>query len=410
MLAWFWSGCIVSAFFACLYQLIFLQNTSIFHHATEALFDTASLSVEIAIGLIGLMAVWLGFFKIAEAAGIVESIAKFLTPLFKHLLPDVPAKHPALGSMTMNLGANSLGLDNAATPLGIKAMQDLQSLNHKKDTLSNAQILFLVLNTSSVTVLPVTIFLFRAQQGASHPSEVFIPIVIATSISTLVGLLSVAYAQKLNLLNATVLTYLGAFSLLPIGLSIYFMSLPADAMSSQAQLFANFSLFAVVVIILIMGWQRKIDVYEHFIDGAKQGFQTAIQLIPYLIAMLLALALLRASGLLDALLNLVKLGLVSLQVDTRFIDALPTAIMKPFSGSGARAAMLEVMNNQGVDSFPAKVAAVMQGSTETTFYVLAVYCGAVGVTKIRYAMVCGLLADTAGISAAIWISYVFFAG
>jgi len=409
MLSWFWSGCIVFSFAACLVQLLFLGNTSIFQLAIQELFNVAALSVEISIGLIGLMAVWLGFFKIAEQAGLIKIISKALSPLFNKLLPEIPNQHPALGSMTMNLGANALGLDNAATPLGIKAMQDLQLLNPVKDMLSNAQIMFLVLNTSSVTVLPITVFLFRAQQGATHPTEVFIPILIATSISTLVGLLSVAYVQKLQLFNKVVLAYLGTLSLIPIILSYYFLSLPQEQMSTQAQLFANLCLFAIIVIFLVTGWIRKIDVYESFIGGAKQGFTTAIHLIPYLIAMLLALAMLRISGILDVLLSFIASLLGLLHVDTAFIDALPTAIMKPFSGSGARAAMLEVMNTQGVDSFPAKVAAVMQGSTETTFYVLAVYCGAVGITKIRYAMTCGLLADIAGITAAIFLSYAFFA-
>ena len=409
MLGWFWSGCIVTSFLACLSQLIFFGNSEIFTLAIDALFQTAALSVEISIGLIGLMAVWLGFFKIAEQAGLVSSIAKLLSPLFCKLMPEVPPNHPALASMTMNLGANGLGLDNAATPLGIKAMHDLQALNSSSDTISNAQILFLVLNTSSVTVLPVTVFLFRAQQGASHPTEVFIPILIATFVSTLVGLLSVAFVQRLQLLNLTVLAYLAALGALPILLTVYFLSIPKDQMAEQAQLFANFTLFAVVATFLLAGWMRRVPVYDAFIVGAKQGFETAIKLIPYLIAMLLAIALLRVSGILGVLLNAISVGLHALHIDTAFIDALPTALMKPFSGSGARAAMLEVMQTHGVDSFPAKVAAVMQGSTETTFYVLAVYCGAVGITKIRYAMACGLLADAAGISAAIGISYMFFA-
>ena len=410
MLAWFWSGCIVLSFFACIIQLVFLGNSEIFNHAISALFDTASLSVEIAIGLIGLMAVWLGFFKIAERAGIIDAIANLLTPFFQKLMPELPDKHPAIGSMTMNLGANALGLDNAATPLGIKAMKDLQTVNNTPDTLSNAQILFLVLNTSAVTVIPVTVFLYRAQLGAAHPTEVFIPILISTFASTLVGLLSVAYVQKLNLLNRTVLMYLAAFSSAPILLAAYFLSLPKEDMSTQAQVLANFVLFAVVALFLIMGWRKKINVYDSFIEGAKQGFETAIKLIPYLIAMLLAIALLRASGILTGFLTIISNSLQHFQIDTNFVDALPTAIMKPFSGSGARAAMIEVMQNQGVDSFPAKVAAIMQGSTETTFYVLAVYCGAVGITKIRYAMTCGLLADAAGIMTAIFISYAFFGG
>ena len=409
MLGWFWSGCIIASFVACLGQLVFLGNSEVFTLAIASLFDTAALSVEIAIGLIGLMAVWLGFFKIAEQAGLVTIIAKLLSPLFHKLMPEVPSNHPALASMTMNLGANALGLDNAATPLGIKAMHDLQGLNTKADTISNAQILFLVLNTSSVTVLPVTVFLFRAQQGASHPTEVFVPILIATFVSTLVGLVSVAYVQRLQLWNVTVLSYLIALGAIPILLMMYFLSLPKEQMSLQAQLFANFSLFAVVASFLLAGWVKRVPVYEAFITGAKQGFDTAIKLIPYLIAMLVAIALLRVSGILGVVLTGVSSILHTFHIDTAFIDALPTALMKPFSGSGARAAMLEVMQTHGVDSFPAKVAAVMQGSTETTFYVLAVYCGAVGIAKIRYAMVCGLLADVAGITSAIFISYAFFA-
>lgn len=408
MLGWFWSCCIVVSFLACLVQLLFFGNSEIFTAAIDALFQTATLSVEIAIGLIGLMAVWLGFFKIAEQAGLVHAIARILSPFFQKLMPEIPASHPAQASITMNLGANALGLDNAATPLGIKAMHDLQALNLKSETLSNAQILFLVLNTSSVTVLPVTVFLFRAQQGASHPTEVFIPILIATFVSTLVGLLSVAFVQKLPLLNATVLAYLLALGSIPIFLAIYFLSVPAEQMGQQAQLFANFTLFAVVATFLIAGWIRHVPVYDTFIVGAKQGFETAIKLIPYLLAMLLAIALLRVSGILHVFLNAISAILHSLQVDTGFVEALPTALMKPFSGSGARAAMLEVMQTHGADSFPAKVAAVMQGSTETTFYVLAVYCGAVGITRIRYAMTCGLLADAAGITTAIIISYYFF--
>ncbi len=409
MLGWFWSGCIVLSFATCLVQLVFFNNSEIFSHTIKTIFDTAALSVEIAIGLVGLMAVWLGFFKIAEQAGLADFIARILGPLFRRLMPDIPAHHPSIASITMNMGANALGLDNAATPLGIKAMKDLQQLNKQADTLSNAQILFLVLNTSSVTVLPVTVFLFRAQQGASHPTEVFVPILIATFTSTLTGFLSVAYIQKLPLLNKTVLSYLLAFSAIPILLGIYFISLPAQEMSQHAQLFANFILFGTISLFLIAGWIKKVSVYDAFIDGAKQGFETAIGLIPYLIAMLLAIALLRASGILNGVLTMISSGLQAVHIDTGFIQALPTALMKPFSGSGARAAMIEVMQTQGVDSFPAKVAAVMQGSTETTFYVLAVYCGVVGITKIRYAMVCSLLADVAGISMAIFISYVFFA-
>jgi spore maturation protein SpmA len=409
MLGRFWAGCIIVAFIACLGQLIFFEQHQIFNQAIQALFDVSALSVEIAIGLIGLMAVWLGFFKIAEQAGLMDSIARRLSPLFVQLMPELPPNHPAISSMTMNLSANALGLDNAATPFGIKAMQDLQGVNGNPQQLSNAQILFLVLNTSSVTVLPISVFLFRAQQGATHPTEVFIPILIATFISTLVGLLSVAWVQKLPLFNRTVMSYLAVFSAVPIGLAVYFMNLPQEHVSQQAALLANFILFSIITVFIVVGVVRKVAVYDAFIEGAKHGFEVAIKLIPYLIAMLLAIALLRVSGLLDGLLVALTLLLNLLHVDTAFIEAMPTALMKPFSGSGARAAMIEVMQLQGVDSFPARVSAVMQGSTETTFYVLAVYCGAVGISKIRYALSCSLLADLAGITAAIVLSYVFFA-
>lgn len=409
MLGRFWSACIIASFTASLGQLIFFNQQQIFDQAIAALFDVAEVSVEISIGLIGLMSLWLGFFKIAERAGLVETIARGLNPLFCKLMPELPNNHPAISGITMNMGANALGLDNAATPFGIKAMHDLQTINPHKEELSNAQILFLVLNTSSVTVLPVTVFLFRAQYGASQPSEVFVPILIATSVSTLVGLLSVAYVQKLALLNRTVLTYLAILTTIPLGLTVYFTALPAEQMSIQAALFANFVLFAVIVYFLLVGLIRKVPVYDAFIDGAKQGFDVAIKLIPYLIAMLIAIALLRVSGLLDVLLVALSFILQFTHIDTAFLEAMPTALMKPFSGSGARAAMIDVMQTHGVDSFPAKVAAVMQGSTETTFYVLAVYCGAVGISKIRYALSCSLLADTSGITAAIVLSYVFFA-
>lgn len=347
MLGWFWSGCIVVSFIACLIQLLLFNNSEVFTLASEALFNTAKLSVEIAISLIGLMAVWLGFFKIAEQAGLAKSIANLLTPFFRKLMPEIPTNHPAIASITMNMGANALGLDNAATPLGIKAMNDLHSLNKSSDTLSNAQILFLVLNTSSVTVLPITVFLFRAQQGATHPTEVFVPILISTSVSTLVGLFSVAYMQKLHLLNKTVLGFLLAFGSVPILLGMYFLSLPKEQMSTQAQLFANFVLLATISSFLVAGWIKKIRVYDAFIDGAKQGFDTAIRLIPYLVAMLLAIALLRASGILSGLLAVISIGLQFLHIDTSFIESLPTALMKPFSGSGARAAMIEVMQTHG---------------------------------------------------------------
>ena len=308
----------------------------------------------------------------------------------------------------MNIAANILGLDNAATPMGLKAMQDLQTLNPEKDTASNAQILFLVLNTSAVTLLPVTIFMYRAQQGSADPTAVFLPILMATSASTLTGLLSVAYVQKINLFDKTIALYFTAFAIILAGLASFLVSLPTEQMAETSSLLGNFILFSIIMLFLSAGWFKKVDVYDAFIEGAKQGFNIAIHLIPYLLAMLVAIGLLRSSGVLDGLLSIFEVLFTFLGFNTDFIQALPTAFMKPLSGSGARAMMLETMNTHGVDSFAATVSAIMQGSTETTFYVLAVYFGSVGIKKVRHALACALLADVAGISTAIFAGYLFF--
>ncbi|HHJ36083.1 MAG TPA: hypothetical protein ENJ87_09995, partial [Gammaproteobacteria bacterium] len=321
---------------------------------------------------------------------------------------DVPRNHPSHGSITMNIAANILGLDNAATPMGLKAMQDLQTLNSEKSTASNAQILFLVLNTSSLTLLPVTIFMYRAQQGAADPTAVFLPILMATSASTLTGLLAVAYIQKINLLDKIIVLYFTVFAIILATLASVLSSLPAEQMSATSSLLGNFILFAIIMLFLTAGWFKKVDVYDAFIEGAKEGFDIAIQLIPYLLAMLVAIGLLRSSGVLDGLLSLFDSLFTLIGVNTDFIQALPTAFMKPLSGSGARAMMLETMHTQGVDSFAATVSAIMQGSTETTFYVLAVYFGSVGIKKVRHALACALLADLAGITTAIFAGYWFF--
>jgi spore maturation protein SpmB len=323
-------------------------------------------------------------------------------------MPEVPPRHPAIGSMTMNLSANFLGLDNAATPLGLKAMQDLQSLNPDKETASNAQILFLVLNTSAVTLFPITIFLYRAQQGSSDPTAVFIPILIATSCSTLVGLLVTCWIQRINLLQRTLLLWFGVGSALLLAFVGYFATLSAEELQRQSALTGNLLLFSVIILFLLLAQRRGVNVYETFIEGAKQGFETAIMIIPYLLAMLVAIGILRESGALEGFIWLLREGIGLLGLDTRFADALPTALMKPLSGSGARAMMLETMNTHGVDSFAAQVASIVQGSTETTFYVLAVYFGAVGIRRTRHAVVCGLSADLAGMTAAIACGYWFF--
>lgn len=408
MLNHIWAGFFISAFIAGLVQFFFLGQTSVFTELTAATFEMAKLGAEIALGLIGVLCLWLGFFRIAEQSGLIAAIARLLTPLFRRLMPEVPAGHPALGAVTMNLGANVLGLDNAATPLGLKAMRDLQSLNADKESASNAQILFLVLNTSSVTLLPVTVFLFRAQQGAAEPALIFIPILLATTASTLAGLLLTARIQRLPVLDCVVLSYLVGFILLLSGLILLLTQMPAAQMAAFSSGLGNFLLFAVILLFLLHGYWRQIKVYEAFIQGAKQGFGVAVRIIPYLIGMLVAIGVLRASGLLDGLLWVIERVVIGLGWNTEFIQALPTALMKPFSGSGARAMMLETMATHGVDSFPALVAATVQGSTETTFYVLAVYFGSVGIKRVRHAIACGLFADLVGIVTAILVCYWFF--
>ncbi|MCY1280041.1 Nucleoside recognition [compost metagenome] len=384
-------------------------EATVFAAMVESLFAMAKLSVEVMILLFGTLTLWLGFLRIADKAGLVEGLARLLGPLFRRLMPEVPAGHPAIGLITLNFAANGLGLDNAATPIGLKAMKALQELNPSQIAASNAQILFLVLNASSLTLLPVTIFMYRAQQGAADPTLVFLPILLATSASTLAGLLSVALVQRLRLWDPVVLAYLipgalllGAFMALLAGMS-------ATALAHLSSLLGNLTLFGIIVLFLILGWLKKVPVYEAFVEGAKEGFEVAKSLLPYLVAMLCAVGVLRASGALEMVLDGIRWLVHGVGWDTRFVDALPTALVKPFSGSAARAMLLETMQNHGVDSFPALVAATVQGSTETTFYVLAVYFGSVGIQRARHAVGCALLADLAGVLAAIGVCYWFFA-
>ncbi|MDP2609926.1 MULTISPECIES: nucleoside recognition domain-containing protein [unclassified Oceanobacter] len=382
-------------------------DSEVFQQLVNASFDMATLSVDIAIGLIGLLALWSGLFAIAEKTGVIHWFGRGLAPLFRRLMPEVPAGHEAQGAITMNLAANMLGLDNAATPLGIKAMQALQTLNPLKDTASNAQILFLVLNTSSVTLLPVTIFMYRTQLGAANPADVFVPILLATTASTLTGLLAVMWWQKIRL-DAVLLAYLGGLLALVATMVFWLGSLPVEQLADTSQQLANGIIMLLIVSLIAAGLWRRQPVYEQFVCGAKSGFETAVQLIPYLLAMLVAIGVFRASGALDLLLDGVRWLLTVLGVSTLFVDALPVALMKPFSGSGARAMMLDVMNSQGVDSVAGHIAAVMQGSTETTFYVLAVYFGVVGITRIRYALWAGLLCDGVGMITAVVVGLWFF--
>jgi spore maturation protein SpmA len=408
MLNGLWLGFFLVAAIAGLSRWLLGDDPGVFAAMVESLFAMAKLSVEVMVLLFGTLTLWLGLLRIAEKAGLVDALARLLGPLFARLMPGVPRGHPALGLITMNFAANGLGLDNAATPIGLKAMRALQTLNPSSTTASNAQILFLVLNASSLTLLPVTIFMYRAQQGAPDPTLVFLPILLATSASTLVGLLSVAVMQRLRLWDPVVLAYLvpgalalGAFMALLAGMS-------ATALAALSSLAGNLTLFGIILLFLLMGALRKVAVYEEFIEGAKEGFDVAKSLLPYLVAMLCAIGVLRASGALAFGLDGIRWLVEVIGWDTRFVEALPTAMVKPFSGSAARAMLIETMQTQGVDSFPALVAATVQGSTETTFYVLAVYFGAVGIQRVRHAVGCALLAEFAGVVAAISVCYWFF--
>ena len=408
MLNFIWIFFFAAAFIVALIKLLAFGDTQVFSQMMQAMFSLSKTAFEIALGLTGVLALWLGIMKIGERSGFIQVITRWLSPLFIRLMPEVPKNHPAIGAIVMNMSANALGLDNAATPLGIKAMQELQKLNPFKDTASNAQILFLVLNTSAVTLFPVTIFTYRAQMGAANPTDVFIPILIATYASTLIGLMTVAAVQKINLFDRVILAYLGGFSAFVFGLLAYFSSLPQAQMLVQSALISNVVLFSLVMLFIAGAVFKKVNAYDAFIDGAKEGFDTAITIIPYLVAMLVAIGVFRASGALELLSDGLRNIILSFNMDDRFIDALPTALMKPFSGSGARAMMIDTMQIHGADSFAGRLSSIVQGSTETTFYVLAVYFGSVGIKKIRHAAACGLAADIAGILTAIAVAYLFF--
>lgn len=408
MLNKIWIFLFLSAFATATVKLLAWGDTRVFSELMQAMFSLSKTAFEISLGLSGVLALWMGIMKIGERSGFIELLTRALNPLFQRLMPEIPAHHPALGAITLNIAANMLGLDNAATPMGIKAMQEMQTVNPLPDRASNAQILFLVLNTSSVTLFPVTIFAYRAQLGAANPTDVFIPILIATYVSTLSGLLAVAFVQKINLLDKVILAYLGGITALILGLLSYFSGLDQQTMLEQSALASNTIVFSLVTAFIAAAAYRKINAYDLFIEGAKQGFHTAIGIIPYLVAMLVAFGVFRASGALELLTGGIRLIVDFLQLDNRFIDGLPTALMKPFSGSGARAMMIDTLQSHGADSFAGRLASVVQGSTETTFYVLAVYFGAVNITHIRHAAVCGLIADFAGILAAIFVTYWFF--
>lgn len=380
---------------------------TVFAQVMRAAFDAAKTGFEVALGLTGVMCLWLGVMRVGERAGFLDALARLLAPLFARLFPDVPRGHPALGSITMNLGANVLGLDNAATPIGLKAMRELHELNPDKTTASNAQILFLVLNASSITLLPVTIFTYRAQLGAADPTDVFLPILLATYCSTLAGFLFVAAVQRLRV-DGVVLAWLLGIAAVVGGLAWWLARLPAEEMTARSSTLSNFLLLALVVVFLVGAAVRRVNAYEAFIEGAKDGFHTAITIIPYLVAMLVAIGMLRASGALPAFVEWVRAGVLAAGFDAAWVDALPTMLMKPLSGSGARAMMVETMHSHGADSFAGRLASIVQGSTETTFYVLAVYFGAVGIQRARHAVAGGLVADVAGFAGAVFAGYLFF--
>ncbi len=408
MLNALWLGFFAIAGLAAGWRALALGDTAVFQAMVEGLFAMAKLSVEVMVMLFGTLTLWLGFLKIAERAMLVQTLARWLSPLFARLMPEVPRGHPALGLITLNFTANALGLDNAATPIGLKAMRELQSLNPRPEVASNAQILFLVLNASSLTLLPVSIFMYRAQQGAPDPTLVFLPILLATSASTLAGFLSVALLQRLRLRDPVVLAWLLGAALLIGGCIAFLASLSAAAIASLSSLLGNAVLFGLILLFLLLGAVRRVPVYEAFVEGAREGFDVARNLLPYLVAMLCAVGVLRASGALDLALSGIRFLVDAAGWDARFVDALPTALVKPFSGSAARAMLIETMNSHGVDSFPALLAATLQGSTETTFYVLAVYFGAVGIQRARHAVACALLADLAGVLASVAVCYWFF--
>ncbi|MHB1587995.1 MAG: nucleoside recognition domain-containing protein [Metallibacterium scheffleri] len=409
MLNRLWLGFFLAAALAALARWSF-GDAAVFAAMVDSLFAMAKLSVEVMVLLFGTLTLWLGLLRIAERAGLVELLARALGPLFKRLMPEVPEGHPAIGLITLNFAANVLGLDNAATPIGLRAMRELQTLNPSGDTASNAQILFLVLNASSLTLLPVSIFMYRAQQGAPDPTLVFLPILIATSASTLAGLLSVAWMQRLKLWDPVALAYLGGGALLLGALLAGLATLSAAALASVSALVGNLVLFGVILAFLLAGAIKRVPVYEAFIEGAKDGFGVARDLLPYLVAMLCAVGVLRASGALGYALEGIRWVVHGLGMNTDFVAALPTALVKPFSGSAARAMLIETMQHYGVDSYPALLAATMQGSTETTFYVVAVYFGAVGIRRVRHTVGCALAADLAGIVASIAVCAWFFGG
>lgn len=406
-LNYIWIAFFLIGFVVALIRLIFFGDTEIFSQVMQGAFSDAKNGFEISLGLTGVLSLWLGFMKIGEQGGVINVMAKIIAPFFRKIFPEIPKDHPVYGTIMLNIAANMLGLDNAATPMGLKAMNEMQEFNKEKDTASNAQIMFLVLNTSGLTLIPTTIMVYRAQAGAADPTDIFLPILFATFFSTLIGFLAVAIIQKINLLNKTILLYLGSITAIIVGLLFYLKSLSPETLGVVSSVLSNVILFGIIIAFIVAGLIKKVNVFEAFIEGAKDGFGVAIKIIPNLIAILVGIGIFKTVDGLDLICSGLAWCFDSMGINTDFVPALPTAIMKPLSGSGARGMMITAMNTYGADSFAGKLACIFQGSTDTTFYVIAVYFGSVGIRKTRHAVGCGLIADFAGIIAAILIAYMF---
>ncbi len=407
-LNYIWVGFFALAFVVAVVRLVFFGDMDIFPNMVNSTFASSKTAFEISLGLTGVLSLWMGLMRIGEKGGLIAVLSRMISPLFEKLFPEIPKGHPVMGNLFMNVAANMLGLDNAATPLGLKAMEGLQELNPKKDTASNAMIMFLVLNTSGLTVIPISVMVYRAQLGAAMPTDVFIPILIATFVATLAGIISVAIYQRINLFNKAVLFTLGGISLLIAGLTYGIVSLSQADIAVYSSTVANVILFCVILLFVASGVRKKLNVYDVFVEGAKEGFTTAVRIIPYLVAILVAVGVFRAAGCIDFLVQGMVAVVEMLGFDGEFVPALPTALMKPLSGSGARGLMIDTMTTYGADSFAGRLSCVFQGATDTTFYILAVYFGSVSVTRTRHAVSCGLIADIAGVIAAVFVCYLFF--
>lgn len=408
VLNYIWVFFFLIAFVIALCKLIFWGDMNIFPTIIQATFDMAKSGFDISIGLTGILTLWLGLMKVGEAGGVVKILSRIVGPFFSRLFPELGKDHPAFGSILLNLTANMLGLDNAATPMGLKAMKEMQESNPHKDTASNAQIMFLTLNASGLTLIPITIIMYRSQLGAHDPADIFVPILLATFCSTIVGLITVSIFQRINLFNRVIMAYLGGLILLIVGVLYFFSTLDQQQITMVSKLVSNIIIFSVIVGFITMALIKKVNVYETFISGAKEGFGVAVKIIPYLIAILVSIAVFRASGAMDAVVEAFRWGFTAMGVNTDFVNALPTAFMKPLSGNGARGMMIETMKTYGPDSFAGRLSCTFQGAADTTFYIVALYFGSVGISKTRYALVCGLMADLAGAIAAIFICYLFF--